>query len=266
MTIDSDRWMLAAQLKVLGLAAGDVVLVQASMRKVAPEAGRTATVVEALLDVVGQTGTIVVPAYTEWNSTTSRVHRAAIAGLTPQEADQYRCSLPAFDRRTTPSSGMGALAEAVRTHPAAYRSAHPQSSFAAVGRLAEELTRTHDLDCHLGPRSPLGALYRVDALVLLLGVGYEVSTAFHLAEYRSAVRHTRAYECRIAGLPGDGWAKFDDIELDDTEFGRIGTEFEAEGGPVSVGRAGQAKSRLFPVRDAVDFAARWMSRHAAKAA
>ena len=266
MTTDSDRRMLAAQLKALGLATGDVVLVQASMRKVAPEAGRTATVVEALHDVVGRAGTIVVPTYTEWNSTTSRAHRAAIAGLTSQEADQYRRSLPGFDRRTTPSSGMGALAEAVRTHPTAYRSAHPQSSFAAVGRLARELTGIHDLDCHLGLRSPLGALYRTDARVLLLGVGYDVCTAFHLAEYHSGVRHTRAYECRIAGLPGDGWAKFDDIELDDTEFGRIGTEFEAAGGPVSVGRTGQAESRLFPVRDAVDFAGLWMRQHVANAA
>lgn len=262
MTTGADRRTLAAQLEALGLAAGDIVLVQASMRQVAPRSGRAATVVEALLDVLGPAGTIIVPTYTSWNSTSSRAHRQAIAELSPQEADAYRFSLPAFDPRVTASSGMGALAETIRTLPGAHRSAHPQTSFAAVGRRADSLTATHDLACHLGERSPLGALYAADALVLLLGVGYDVCTAFHLAEYRYAPRSPRPYECRIAGLPGDGWTTFDDIELDDSEFGLIGKEFETAGGPVRAGRTGETDSLLFPLRAAVDFAENWMRRFA----
>jgi aminoglycoside 3-N-acetyltransferase len=180
--------------------------------------------------------------------------------MSPQQADAYRRSLPAFDPAVAEARETGALAEAVRTLPGAHRSTHPQTSFAAAGRLAEELTATHDLDCHLGERSPLGALYAADALVLLLGVGYDVCTAFHLAEYRYAPRPKRPYECRIAGQPGDGWATFDDIELDDSEFGAIGKEFEAAGGPVRVGRTGETDSRLFPLRAAVDFAEGRMRR------
>lgn len=260
MNTGADRRALAAQFEALGLAAGDIVLVQASMRHVAPHQGRAATVVEAVLDVLGSSGTIVVPTYTSWNSTSSRAHKAAVEGLSPQEAERYRRGLPAFDPRTTPSSGMGVLAEAVRTHPDAHRSTHPQTSFAAVGRLAGPLTEVHDLNCHLGPRSPLGALHQTGALVLLLGVDYDVCTAFHLAEYRYAPRPTRPYECRIVALPGDGWTSFEDIELDDSEFGVIGKEFEAAGGPVRIGRTGATESRLFPLRDAVDFAESWMRR------
>lgn len=254
----SDRRALTAQLEALGLAAGDTVLVQASMRRVAPRGAAAATVIEALLDVLGPEGTLVVPTYTMWNSTTSRVHREAVASLSAREAFEYRMTLPRFDSRSTPSSGMGALAEGVRTLPGACRSTHPQSSFAAVGRRAGALTAVHDLDCHLGQRSPLGALHEADALVLLLGVGYSVCTAFHLAEYQYTARSTRRYECRVAGLPGDGWTEFQDIELDDREFGQIGKEFEHETGRVRAGFVGSAECRLFKLRDAVGFAVAWM--------
>ncbi len=261
MTPGSDRRALAADFEALGLAAGDTVLVQASLRRVAPRSGKASTVIDALLDVLGPDGTLVVPTYTTWNSTTSRVHREAVASLSAQEALEYRMALPRFDPRTTPSSGMGAIAEGVRTLPGAYRSTHPQSSFAAVGLHAKELTAVHDLECHLGPRSPLGALYEADALTLLLGVGFSVCTSFHLAEYRYAERETRQYECRVADAPADGWIEFHDIELDDSEFGQIGKEFEhgeRTAARVRAGRAGSAECRLFKVRDAVDFGVAWM--------
>jgi aminoglycoside 3-N-acetyltransferase len=259
----SDRRILAAQLERLGLAAGDTVLVQASMRRVAPGDGQAATVVNALLEVLGPTGTLVVPTYTAGNSTTSRTYKAAVANLGPDQTElDYRRSLPAFDPRTTPSSGVGALAETVRTLPGARRSSHPQTSFAAVGALAGPLTAIHDLDCHLGPRSPLGALYEARATALLLGVSYDVCTVFHLAEYRYAARPKRRYECRIAGWPGDGWTSFDDIDLDDSEFASIGTAWEAAGGPVRVGQVGGAEARLFAIRDAVQRAQAWLTRFA----
>jgi aminoglycoside 3-N-acetyltransferase len=258
----SDRRALAAHLEALGLAGGDIVLVHASLRQVAPRPATALTVIQAVLDVLGPGGTLVVPTQTAWNSTTSRIHREAVAALSTREELEYRMTLPRFDPRTTPSSGMGALAEGVRTLPGAYRSTHPQTSFAAVGRRAEELTAVHDLECHLGPRSPMGALYEADALVLLLGIGYSVCTMFHLAEYRYAPRPKRRYECRIADVPGDGWIEFEDIELDDGEFGRLGKEFEHATGQVRVGPVGHADSRLFGARDAVDFAVQWMRRFA----
>lgn len=267
MTVPGDSRALAAQFENLGLTAGSTVLVQASMRKVAPDSGDASTVLKALLDVLGCDGTVVVPTYTSWNSKSSKTYRDAVADLSPHQADAYLRSLPAFDPRTTPSSGMGELAEAVRTYPGAYRSTHPQTSFAAVGRRARVITAIHDLTCHLGPRSPLGALYESAALVLLLGVGYNVCTAFHLAEYRYGPRPKRPYECRVAGWPGDGWTSFDDIELDDSQFGLIGKEFEAaqtasDRATLRIGTVGRAETRLFALQDAVDFTQSWMLQFA----
>ena len=53
-----------------------------------------------------------------------------------------------------------------------------------AGHEARDLAEDHRRNCHLGEHSPLGKLYQMGAYVLLLGVGYERCTAFHLAEYR----------------------------------------------------------------------------------
>jgi aminoglycoside N3'-acetyltransferase len=57
--------------------------------------------------------------------------------------------------------------------------------------------------CHLGERSPLGWLYAADAAILLLGVGYDACTAFHLAEYRRPSTRPQKYHCFVAD-GGDG--------------------------------------------------------------
>ena len=110
---------------------------------------------------------------------------------------------------------MGAFAEYLRTRPSASRSSHPQVSFAAIGPRARACTSVHDLDCHLGDRSPLGWLYAADAAILLLGVGYSACTAFHLAEYRlPGERPQRRYQCFTAEGGKRVEHEFTDIDLD----------------------------------------------------
>ncbi|HLK43827.1 MAG TPA: AAC(3) family N-acetyltransferase [Thermoleophilia bacterium] len=252
------RSRLRADLELLGLRTGSTVLVHASMRRVRPDAGGAATVVAALLDVLGESGTLVVPTQTAWNSTTSPHFRAATEGMTGAQFAAYLSDLPAFDPRSSPSSGMGALAEYVRTLDGAVRSAHPQTSFAAAGRLAAELMARHDLDCLLGERSPLAALYRVDARVLLLGTGFDTATIFHLGEWRASTRRRR-YRCKTATAPdATGWVEFEDLPYDDADFTRLGARFEQETGLVARGAVGSADALLFPARAAADFAQRWV--------
>jgi aminoglycoside 3-N-acetyltransferase len=252
-----NRERLYADLVHLGVKSDTTLLAHASMRAIRPDAGGAATVVGALLDAVGERGTLVVPAQTTWNSVTSRQYRLATAGLNRREAAAYRARLPAFDPARTPSHGMGALAEYVRTMPGAWRSTHPQCSFAAVGARARELMAVHDLECHLGERSPLAALCAAGAQVLHLGTGYEVSTVFHLAEYRYASLPRRGYKCRTL----DGWTRFKDIELDDGDFGAIGAEFEAESRFLHRSAVGAAQGLLFPAEEAVQYAVAWMRRN-----
>jgi aminoglycoside 3-N-acetyltransferase len=199
----------------------------------------------------------VAGAGTPENSITSRAFQTEIDGFTKAENYEFRKQMPAFDRDTTPTS-VGAVAEAVRTTPGAVRSAHPQTSFSAVGRQARSLMAGHRLNCHLGEESPLGKLYERDASILMLGVGYEVCTAFHLAEYRyTGEPPMRNYYCVVMGRNGRRWRRYRDVVLDDSEFEVIGKSLDNEK-QVPSRTVGGAESRLISLRDAADFATDWM--------
>ncbi|MGW7468033.1 aminoglycoside N(3)-acetyltransferase [Streptomyces xantholiticus] len=241
-------------LRALGVRRGMTLLVHASLH--ATGLGPR-TVRDALLEVLGPDGTLVVPAFTEENSDTSSAYLARVRGMTPVQAAAFRADMPAFDPATTPSQGMGRLAESVRTAAGALRSAHPQTSFAALGRRAAELLDEHPLDCHLGERSPLGALYRAGAQVLMINVGFAKCTAFHLAEYR-VKSELRTYRCVVRGPEGGSeWTEYTDVVLDDSDFEAIGAAFSW--GVERSGQLGGRTARLFSLRDAVDHAKGWMT-------
>ncbi|SEL65123.1 aminoglycoside 3-N-acetyltransferase [Nonomuraea pusilla] len=257
--LSSDR--LCGDFSALGVAAGQVVLLRSSLSSLGHVDGGADTVVAALRAVLGPGGTLAVPAYSPQNSDTSPQYRAAVAGMTAEEVARHRAAMTPYDPATTPSSGIGRIAERVRTLPGARRSAHPHTSFAAVGPLAAAVTDGHALDCLLGERSPLARLYDLGAFVLLLGVGYAKCTAFHLAEYRrTGTPPRRSYRAVVADARGRRWTEFVDVDVDDGDFARIGADFE-RACETRRGRVGHADSRLFPIRSAVDHAATWLAAH-----
>jgi aminoglycoside N3'-acetyltransferase len=250
---------LAADLRALGLPPGQDLLIHCSLRQFGWIDGGAAALLAAVRAAAGPQATLVVPAQTAQNSLSSNAFLAATAGLGEQQLASYIAAMPGFDPARTPSAGMGAFAEHVRTRPAALRSGHPQTSFAALGPRAAECTLVHDLDCHLGERSPLGWLYRADAAILLLGVGYGACTAFHLAEYRlPGGPPRRRYTCFTAGPAERTRREFTGVALDDSDFGLLGARIEQE--PfVRRGGVGAANCRLLPLRAAVDFALTWFT-------
>lgn len=257
------RSALKAMLWELGLGEGMTVLVHTSLRALGLNRPYGAARLHgALVDVLGRAGTIVVPTQTAWNSTTSPIHLRTTAGMSAEDKRTYLACLEAFDPQKTKSSGMGAYAEYVRTLRSAVRSSHPQTSFAAVGGQAAELMAEHSLECHLGPSSPMGALYRAGARSALLGVGYEACTTFHYGEYLVGDRPMQRYQCRIAGTPGGDWTSFTDIELSARDFPQIGAAFELTGAvrTVEAGRHVPARAMAFDVRTAAHFARSWMAQ------
>jgi aminoglycoside 3-N-acetyltransferase len=255
------RQSLAADLRALGVAAGQVLLLHASLRSLGPVRGGAAAVVAAMQDVIGYEGTLAVCAGTAGNSDTSRLYLARTAGMTAEQITRYKAAMPPFDPASTPSDGMGRIAEHVRTMPGAVRSAHPQSSFAAIGPMADKLMNPHPVHCHLGDSSPLARLYETDARILLLGVGYQACSALHLAEYRyTANPPMRSYRCVIAVAGQAVWHEYTDVALDDRHLGELGADFD-RAGIAARGRIGQADCRLAPLVPTVDFATEWLRRH-----
>jgi aminoglycoside 3-N-acetyltransferase len=252
---DDPQARLAEDLAALGLRPGTDLLVHCSMRRVG---GSPATLVAAIRDVVGVDATLVVPTHTAGNSTTTPSYRAAAGRLPPAQVAAMEALLPPFHPAAA-SHGMGALAEYVRQHPGAVRSDHPQTSFAALGPRARHFTAVHDLDCHLGERSPLARLYAAGATILLLGVGYSACTALHLAEYRlPSPPPRRWYRCYVRAGGRPVRADFLAPALDDSDFERLGADLDRERF-ARAGRVGNAASRAISLPGAVDFAVGWLA-------
>jgi aminoglycoside 3-N-acetyltransferase len=250
------RELLTQEFTRLGVRSGDVLLVHSSMRAIGWVCGDATAVVQALIDAVGPAGAIVVPAQTPDNRDPSWwSHRPIPEEWWPAVRDH----LPAFDPALTASAGMGAVAERVRTWPGSARSDHPLTSFAAVGPQAHELMAGHHIGSLLGDRSPLAALERAAAKVLLLGVGFEKCTAFHLAESRLPNLRVVELSAAVRTESGREWVRYKAAALDDHDFGDLGVAYEKDGS-LSRGKVGAATSRLFPIREAVRFAESWLAR------
>lgn len=252
---------IADDLVKLGVHAAQTVLIHASMRAMGRIEGGAPSVVAAIKRVIGPTGTLVVPAGTSDNSDSSRAYLAKVKEMTADERNRYRAAMPAFDPAVTPSFQMGSIAETVRTSPGAVRSTHPQTSFAAIGRRAYEVTAQHSDDCHLGERSPLARLYDINGAILLIGVGYETCSALHLAEYRYTTEPPpRVYGCVITRNGRRVWWHYTDVDLDDSDFVDLGNDLDNTGIPTH-GKVAQANCVLLPFRATVDFAVQWFRLH-----
>jgi aminoglycoside 3-N-acetyltransferase len=249
---------LAGDLRALGLTAGDTALVHSSAHSLGFVAGGTQAVVQALIDVLGPAGTLVVPTHTPDNTDPADWRNPPV----PESWwPAIRSQAPGFDRSRTPSRWMGVIAETVRTWPRALRSDHPHVSFAAVGGQAVAVTGAHQLDDALGERSPLGAVYRLDGKVLLLGCGHDSNTSLHLAEWRQKSPPRAVTGASVRRPDGTSeWISWTDVADNTDDFEQIGAAFEVAVG-LSVGQVGDAEARLTPQRALVDFAADWMAQH-----
>lgn len=233
-------------LKRAGLKQTDVVLVHSAMRTLGDVSSGAQTVVDALLEVIGEHGTLVVPTFTFYH-----------------EMEQDPIIDPENDR-----SDVGIITEIVRKMPNAHRSIAFRHSFAAVGRQADVIT---DVDPTLSPfdlRSSFGVMLAFNTQVILLGMAYSTSsTSHHFAEWVCDVPYRQALVKKVKVRRADG-SLVEQTMIDyqpkpstdgtyygarHADFNLLGKMLEAKG-LVGITAIGNAVVRRFAMRDLIDLA------------
>jgi aminoglycoside 3-N-acetyltransferase len=251
------RSSLAAELRALGVRPASVLLVHSSMRALGWVCGGPLALAQAVCDVLGPDGTLVVPTHTPDNSDPANWRNPPV----PEDWwPVIRAEMPGFDTTRTPSRWMGSFAEVIRTWPGARRSDHPEVSFAALGPRAAEITEQHRREDGLGETSPLGMVYASDGDILLLGVGHGSNTSLHLAEYRVPAPPRKRQAAAVLTETGREWVSWEDVDVDEEDFDRLGDDFDATGA-VTIGGVGAATCRLMRQRAAVDYAVGWFRQN-----
>jgi aminoglycoside 3-N-acetyltransferase len=138
----------------LGLKRGSVALVNSSFSSLGYFVGGARRLIELLRELVGDEGSIVMPAIPFDGS-----------------MEEYVGGNPVWDLKETPSKS-GHLTEVFRNYPGVIRSVHPTHSACALGRHAEEITADHErCDTPCGEMSPWGRLAKLNTRAVRLGTG-----------------------------------------------------------------------------------------------
>ncbi|QKS70063.1 AAC(3) family N-acetyltransferase [Paenalkalicoccus suaedae] len=251
---------LKEDLMAMGVKETDTILVHSSLSAIGWVSGGPQAVVEALFATVNK-GTLVMPTQSAGLSDPEHWQNPPV----PHKSwiRTIRQTMPAFDPDLTPTRGMGQIVETFRAHRDVERSYHPICSFAAWGKDRDYIVRDHELSFGLGEGSPLKKLEELNAKVLLIGVGYDSNTCFHLAENRvkGFKRVTTAAPIMVDGERV--WQDYREIDMDVERFPLIGERFEGTGN-VRFGMIGSAPTRMFLLREAVSFAESELPQHLAK--
>ncbi|CAM3046515.1 AAC(3) family N-acetyltransferase [Paenibacillus sediminis] len=253
---------LVEQFSKFGIHEGMTLLVHSSLKSIGGWiVGGAETVILALEQVLGAEGTLIMP------TQSSQLTDPATWMYPPADPkwwDLIKDNMPPYDPQFTITVGMGIIPETFRKQKGVIRSRHPHVSFAAWGKDAEQMMAHHSLDCGLGEQSPLARIYDSDGWVLLLGVGHDSNTSFHLAEYRAQYEGKQEI---VAGAPvksGEGkeWVQFKDINFNSDDFDQIGTDFEKDcSGRYVRGHVEGASCLLAKQRDLVDYAVNWLEKY-----
>jgi aminoglycoside 3-N-acetyltransferase len=234
---------LVENFQTAGLQAGDTLLVHSSYKSLGGVEGGPKTVIDALLEVLGVEGTLIMPTF-----------------------NFDFCMGEPWDVRNTPSH-MGAMTNMVREHPDAKRVFHPIYSFAILGKHAEFLTQERYKSSY-GPNSLFAKLRQLDGKIMVIGLRYTDSmTFFHHVEEMEGVdyRYMKEFSGMVTDEDGNTYKDTFTMLVRDLDKGVITEvdpmgELMEEAGVITVNRIGEAKVSLMKANEVYEFTAREMRR------
>ncbi len=145
----------------LGVKKGDNLMIHSSYKALG-EKIEASKIFEAILEILGEEGTLIMPSFSY--------------SLVTYEQ-------PIFDKAKTPSC-IGFLPEYFRTEvKGVKRSLHGSHSCCVIGKNADYFIKDHELDATpVGENSPLSKLPKVGGKILILGSHPDRNTALHGVE------------------------------------------------------------------------------------
>ncbi len=151
--------MLIEGFKNIGLNKGDSVMAHSSLKAFGYVEGGADTIIDALIEVIGEQGTIIMPTFT---------------------LSFMNAQAPVFDVKNSPSE-VGKITEIFRTRNNVYRSKHITHSVAIWGKDAKYIASLPS-GTAWGDDSPFKWLLDKDGYILMLGTDYKTCTLIHKAE------------------------------------------------------------------------------------
>lgn len=150
------------QLRALGVPSGCTLLVHTSFRNIRPVDGGPDGLIDALLEVIGPEGTLVMPSWTDDDDEPF--------DPTSTEVDEH----------------LGIVADMFWRRPGVMRGDHP-FAVAAFGPGAEHIAGAPFVLPPHAPDSGVARVHDLDGWVLLLGVDHDANTTIHLGELMAGV-------------------------------------------------------------------------------
>ncbi|MBN1305124.1 MAG: AAC(3) family N-acetyltransferase [Anaerolineales bacterium] len=234
---------LVTDFRTLGLEPGDTLLVHSSYLSIGKVDGGPQAVIDALLDVLGPDGTLIMPTF-NFN---------------------FNKGEP-WDVRETPSH-MGVLTELVRKDPRAKRVFHPIYSFAIIGKHAEMLGGLKYKSSY-GPDSVFAKLRELDGKIMIIGLSYNNSmTFFHHVEEMVGVdyRYMKDFTGMVTDWDGNTYEDSFQMMVRDLDKGILtavdpmGALLE-EAGISKLRKVGKTTIKLMNANQVFEFTAREMKR------
>ena len=164
------RKEIISVLEKVGIKRGDTILMHAALSPLGLIEGGAETVLDAILELLGPEGTLMVPIFSRPYTGFEGTHNKAL---------DFRY----FRRGDLSSVWTGVIGKTLAKRPGAITSAHATHAWAGIGAKAEKCLSPHqELDPPACNHSPLGMALREGGKILYFGCKISSSTFIHFLE------------------------------------------------------------------------------------
>ena len=248
---------LIKELEKLGLKKGMIVQVHATMKDLGYVSGGAQTIVDALMEIVTDEGTIVMPLDCVTNTEPSTWKKPKVK---PNVIKELRSKMPAFDPLNSEVPQLGRIVNNFRRRKNIVYSFHPNCGYVAWGKYAKAICSYQSLNFAYSYESPAARLNELKAHVLLIGEDYDSITSIYLHEYYDDLIPLKL-NCAMIKLNGrNEYIKMIDTDHSIMDYKKIGHIME-KNNLVSIRKINECECKLLELDKAIIISRNYNIKH-----